>query len=109
MHIHYRANIDFWDPLLINTLVSSRPVIVFDNAGVGRSTGEIPRTFQGRADDLIAFVKALGLEQIDLLGFSIGGCVVEIVALTAPELIRKLITAGNAPSIPTADTVAGIV
>ncbi|KAF2816649.1 alpha/beta-hydrolase [Mytilinidion resinicola] len=108
-HIHYRANMDFWDPLFINTLAANRPVIVFDQSGVGRSTGEIPNTFQGWANDLIAFVKALGLAQIDLLGFSMGGCAVQMVALTAPELIRKLIIAGSAASVPTAETVTEIV
>ncbi|KAF2496783.1 alpha/beta-hydrolase [Lophium mytilinum] len=108
-HIHYRANMDFWDPLFINSLAANRPVIIFDQSGVGRSTGEIPNTFQGWADDLIAFVKALGLEQIDLLGFSMGGCAVQMVALTAPELVRKLIIAGSAASMPTAETVTGIV
>ena len=73
MHIHYRANMDLWDPLFINTLAKAREVIIFDNAGVGRSTGEVPGTFQGWADDLICFVEALDLKKVDLLGFSMGG------------------------------------
>jgi pimeloyl-ACP methyl ester carboxylesterase len=100
LHIHFRANMDSWDPLLINSLAQHRPVIIFDNSGVGRSTGEIPTTYQGWAENLIAFVRSLGLTQIELLGFSMGGCAVQQVALTAPDLIRKLIIAGSGTSEP---------
>jgi pimeloyl-ACP methyl ester carboxylesterase len=72
MHIHFRGSMDFWDPALLNTLGAARPVIIFDQAGVGRSTGEIPTTFKEWADDLIVFVIALGIVEIDLLGFSMG-------------------------------------
>lgn len=109
MHIHYRANMDLWDPLFVNTLAKSRPVIIFDNAGVGRSTGEIPETFQGWADDLISFVQALGLEKFDLLGFSMGGYCAQMTALTAPHLVRKLILSGTGSSTPSADHVPGVV
>jgi len=63
---------DFWDPALINALAARRPVIIFDNAGVGKSSGDIPPTYQGWADNVITFVEALGIEQIDPLGFSMG-------------------------------------
>lgn len=110
MHIHFRANMDFWDPALINALAAARPVVLFDQAGVGRSTGEIPLTYQGWADDLIAFVEALGLTQIDLLGFSMGGRAVQMVALTAPQLVRKLILAGTSASEPSSSSsTSGIV
>jgi pimeloyl-ACP methyl ester carboxylesterase len=110
LHIHFRANMDFWDPLLINSLAQHRPVIIFDNSGVGRSTGEIPTTYQGWAENLIAFVRSLHLTKIDLLGFSMGGCAVQQVALTAPSLIRKLIIAGSGTSepSPTSD-ISGII
>lgn len=100
MHIHFRANMDYWDPLLINALAAARPVILFDQAGVGRSSGEVPLTYQGWADDLLAFVNALGLVRIDLLGFSMGGRAVQMVALTAPQLVRKLVLAGTSASEP---------
>ncbi|KAF2184486.1 alpha/beta-hydrolase [Zopfia rhizophila CBS 207.26] len=110
MHIHFRANMDFWDPLLINSLASGRPVIVFDQAGVGRSTGVIPTTYQGWADDLIAFINALGIKKFDLFGFSMGGAAAQMVALSAPNLVRKLILGGTAASIPSdSSDVAGIV
>ncbi|KIW67790.1 hypothetical protein PV04_07018 [Phialophora macrospora] len=109
MHIHYRANMDLWDPLFVNTLARARTVIIFDNAGVGRSTGQVPETFQGWADDLISFVEALGLEKFDLLGFSMGGYCAQMTALTAPHLIRKLILSGTGSSTPSADHVPGVV
>jgi pimeloyl-ACP methyl ester carboxylesterase len=100
MHIHFRGSMDFWDPALLNALGAARPVIIFDQAGVGRSTGEVPTTFKEWADDLILFVKALGITKIDLLGFSMGGAAAQMVALTAPQLIRRLILAGTSTSAP---------
>ena len=109
MHIHFRANMDFWDPLLLNTLGSHRPVIIFDQTGVGRTPGTVPTTFQGWANDLIALIKALDLKQIDLLGFSMGGIAVQMVALTAPRLIRKLILAGTTSSMTPVEQIPGVV
>lgn len=104
MHIHFRASMGFWDPAPINPLSASRLVIIFDQASVSRSTGEIPTSFKEWADDLITFVAALGLAQIDLLGFSMGGGAVQMVALTAPKLVRRLVLAGTYTSAP-ADTI----
>lgn len=110
LHIHYRANMDLWDPLLLNTLASTRRVIIFDNAGVGRSTGEIPTNYQGWAESLLSFVHSLNLSTIDLAGFSMGGACVQQVALTEPTLIRKLIIMGTSASQPGPESdVAGIV
>lgn len=109
MHIHYRANMDLWDPVFVNTLASARPVIIFDNAGVGRSSGQVPETFQGWADDAISFIEALGLKQVDFLGFSMGGYAAQMVALTAPHLVRKLVLSGTGASTPSAAHVAGVV
>lgn len=99
-HMHFRGNLDIWDPLLINTLALTREVIIFDNAGVGRSTGSIPSEFQGWADDLISFVRALEIGKFDLMGFSMGGIMVQHVALTVPEMVRRLIVAGSRPAAP---------
>lgn len=109
MHIHYRANMDLWDPLFLNSLVKARQVIIFDNAGVGRSTGEIALTFQGWADSAISFLEALQLKKFDLLGFSMGGYCAQMIALTAPHLIRRLILCGTSASLPSADHVPGVV
>jgi pimeloyl-ACP methyl ester carboxylesterase len=72
-HIHFRGSIDFWDPLLVNKIAERREVILFDNSGVGRSTGSVPPTFAGWAADMISFIDSLGLKQVDLFGFSMGG------------------------------------
>ncbi|KAJ9662885.1 hypothetical protein H2198_001113 [Neophaeococcomyces mojaviensis] len=102
MHIHFRANMDLWDPLLVNTLADHREVIIFDNAGIGRSNGEVKSSYQEWADDLISFVQALQLGKFDLLGFSMGGIAVQRVALTVPDMVRKLIIAGSRATAPVA-------
>jgi pimeloyl-ACP methyl ester carboxylesterase len=85
-------------------------VIIFDQAGVGRSNGTVATTFQGWADNVIAMISALGIKKIDLFGFSMGGCAAQMVALTAPSLIRKLILGGTAASLPGPDSdVSGII
>ena len=100
LHMHFRGNMDFWDPLLINNLAAQRPVIIFDQSGVGRTDGTVPDTYAGWVANIIALVDALVLKQIDLFGFSMGGLAVGMVALNAPHLIRKLIIAGSASSVP---------
>jgi pimeloyl-ACP methyl ester carboxylesterase len=100
MHIHYRANMDLWDPLLLSCLSAHRPVLIFDEPGVGRTPGTVPTTYQGWADDVILFTDALGLKKIDLLGFSMGGIAVSYVALKRPVLVRRLILAGTTASVP---------
>lgn len=90
---------DHWDPALLNPLAATRPVILIDNAGVGRSTGEIPKTFKEWAQHYINVVSALGIRQFDVLGFSMGGCVAQLVALNAPpRSVRSLILLGTTPS-----------
>lgn len=70
MMMHFRGNMDFWDPALVDALGKSRPIILMDNAGIGKSEGEIPTTLQGWAEHVINLLKALEIHQIDLLGFS---------------------------------------
>src|SRR5512132_2435505 len=94
---HFRGNLDNWDPPLIDALSSSRRVVAFDNVGVGGSSGVTPHRIDQMAIDAIAFVAALGVEQIDLLGFSIGSFVAQEIALTRPGLVRKVILASSAP------------
>jgi pimeloyl-ACP methyl ester carboxylesterase len=94
---HFRGNLDSWDPALIDALAQSRRVVTFDNAGVGGSTGTTPDTIEQMARDAIAFVSALGLSQVDLLGFSIGSFVAQEIALRRPALVRRLILASSAP------------
>jgi pimeloyl-ACP methyl ester carboxylesterase len=94
---HFRGNLDNWDPALIDALAASREVILVDYAGVGSSTGEPAKSVGESARHIIAFTEELGLERIDLLGFSLGGFVAQEIALVRPYLIRKLVLAGTGP------------
>lgn len=93
----FRGTMDHWDPALLEVVAKERPVIVFDNAGVGASTGEVGTEIAGAAKSAAAFVDALGLSQIDALGWSMGGTVVQQLALDRPGLIRRLVLAGTGP------------
>jgi pimeloyl-ACP methyl ester carboxylesterase len=94
---HFRGNLDNWDPALTDALAAEREIILVDYAGVGSSTGEPSRTIASMARQMIAFVGALGLAEIDLLGFSIGGFVAQQIALVRPTLLRRLILAATGP------------
>ncbi|MET4069522.1 pimeloyl-ACP methyl ester carboxylesterase [Bradyrhizobium sp. S3.2.6] len=94
---HFSGNIDAWDPAVLNALASDRPVIAFDNAGVGHSTGQTPDNIAAMARDAVAFINVLGLSEVDLLGFSLGGCVAQQIAAEHGRLVRKLILVGTAP------------
>jgi pimeloyl-ACP methyl ester carboxylesterase len=95
---HFSGNLDAWDPAMVNALAVDRPVIAFDNAGVGRSSGQTPDNIAAMARDAIAFItEGLGLSKVDLLGFSLGGCIAQYIAAERGELVRKLILAGTAP------------
>lgn len=98
MHIHFRGNMDFWDPTLINPLAIQRPILLIDNAGVGRSGGEIGESYKVWAKVIIDVVNALKTPKIDVFGFSMGGFAAQMIALDAPELVRKLIITGSGPS-----------
>jgi pimeloyl-ACP methyl ester carboxylesterase len=94
---HFSGNIDAWDPAVVNTLAVDRPVIAFDNAGVGRSTGNTPDSVEAMARDAVTFIEQLGFSEVDLLGYSLGGCVAQQMAAEHGPLIRKLILVGTAP------------
>src|SRR5712671_6172066 len=94
---HFRGGMDHWDPAVTDGFAKNRPVILFDNAGVASSTGETPDTIDAMAEHATDFVAALGLSQIDLLGFSIGGYIAQTLTIRHPELIRRLILAGTGP------------
>jgi len=94
---HFQGTLDHWDPAVTDGLAKDREVILFDNAGVSSSSGEVPSSFQEMGANAIAFIKALGLVQVDVLGFSIGGMVAQEIALQGQELVRKLILVGTGP------------
>jgi pimeloyl-ACP methyl ester carboxylesterase len=91
---HFRGGLDHWDPAVTDGLAAGRPVILFDNAGVAGSGGETPDTIDAMADHAAAFVRALGLRQIDALGFSMGGGVAQALAQRYPQLVRRMVVAG---------------
>jgi pimeloyl-ACP methyl ester carboxylesterase len=95
---HLAAVLDNWDPRVVDGIAAQHPVITFDNRGVGASTGSTPDTIQAMADDAITFIRELGLNQVDLLGFSMGGMIAQVIAQDEPQLVRKLILAGTGPA-----------
>jgi pimeloyl-ACP methyl ester carboxylesterase len=94
---HLMAVLDDWDPRVIDGIAAQRRVIAFDNRGVGASGGSVPLTIDEMAQDAIAFIRALGFKQVDLLGFSLGGGVAQMLALQAPDLVRRIVLAGTGP------------
>jgi pimeloyl-ACP methyl ester carboxylesterase len=94
---HFRGNLDNWDPALVDALAAGRRVITFDNVGVAATTGRTPSTIEAMAHDAIAFVDAMGLPRVDLLGFSIGSFVAQELALIRPDLLRRVVLASSAP------------
>ena len=94
---HFRGNLDNWDPALVDALADDRRIVTFDNAGVGGSTGTTPSTITQMAHDAIAFLDALELGAVDLLGFSIGSFVAQEIALIRPAVVRRLVLASSAP------------
>jgi pimeloyl-ACP methyl ester carboxylesterase len=94
---HFTGTMDYWDPAVTDGLAREREVILFNNAGVSSSSGEVPTTFEEMGANAVAFIRALGLSKADVLGFSIGGMVAQEIALQAPDLVRKLILVGTGP------------
>ena len=96
--VHLAATLDNWDPRVVDGIAAKRRVIAFDNRGVGGSTGKTSDTIQAMADDAVTFIRALGFEQVDLHGFSMGGMVAQVIARDEPHLVRKLILTGTGPA-----------
>jgi pimeloyl-ACP methyl ester carboxylesterase len=94
---HFRGNLDNWDPALIDALARGRQVITFDNRGVAASSGTTPNTIAQMALDAIDFIDALGVGQVDLLGFSIGSFVAQEIVLVRPSIVHKAVLASSAP------------
>jgi len=95
---HLAAVLDNWDPRVVDGLAAKHRVIAFDNRGVGTTTGTTPKTIQAMATDAVTFIRALGLTQVDLLGFSMGGMIAQVIVQDEPQLVRKLILAGTGPA-----------
>ncbi|MGA4962045.1 alpha/beta fold hydrolase [Streptomyces pseudogriseolus] len=97
MHMRLRGTIDHWDPMFLDLVSAEREVIIFDNRGTNFSTGSAPVTMDELVQGSLAFIGALGLTDIDVLGWSMGGIVAQGVALAAPELVHRLVVAGSSP------------
>ncbi len=95
---HLAAVLDNWDPRVVDGIAARHRVITFDNRGVGASRGSTPDTIEAMATDAVAFIRALGLEKVDLLGFSMGGMIAQLIAADEPQLVRRVILAGTGPA-----------
>ena len=94
---HFRGNLDNWDPALVDALAADRRVVPFNNVGVASTTGTTPNTAEAMAHGAIAFIEAVGLQRVDLLGFSIGSFVAQEIALIRPDLLQRVVLASAAP------------
>lgn len=94
---HFTGTLDNWDPAVTDALASGRDVILFESAGLGRSTGKVPETIAGMAKHALAFLDGLRVEEVDVLGFSLGGMVAQQMALDRPSIVRRMILVGTAP------------
>lgn len=94
---HFTAVLDDWDPRVLDGVAARHHVIAFDNRGVGATGGKVPTDIEAMGADAIAFIRALGHDEVDLIGFSLGGAVAQMVALQAPELVRRIVIAGSGP------------
>ena len=95
---HLAAELDRWDPRVVDGIATRRRVIVFDNQGIGASEGKTPLSVEAMARDAVAFIRALGFAQVDLFGFSLGGFISQVIAQEEPQLVRKIILAGTGPA-----------
>src|SRR6267378_8198654 len=94
---HFTGTLDNWDPAVTDPLATEREVILFDSAGVGRSSGKVPTTVAGMASHALDFLDGLGLDSCDVLGFSLGGMVAQQMAAERPSIFRRMILVGTAP------------
>jgi pimeloyl-ACP methyl ester carboxylesterase len=94
---HFTGTMDSWDPVVANGLAKTRPVIVFDNSGVGKTSGKTPDNVAQMAADAGQFISALGFTKVDLLGYSLGGFIAQLLAAHSPGLVQKVILVGTAP------------
>ncbi|RHW28178.1 alpha/beta hydrolase [Nocardioides immobilis] len=94
---HFTAVLDDWDPRIVDGIAARHHVIAFDNRGVGSTGSRVPHDIEQMGADAIAFIRALGYSEVDLFGFSLGGAVAQMVALQAPDLVRRMVLAGTGP------------
>ena len=95
--MHFTGTMDHWDPALTDGFAHDREVILFNNAGISSSSGEVPTSIEEMAQHAAAFTDALGIEKLDALGFSMGGLIAQQFSIGRPNLVRKLILVGTGP------------
>jgi len=95
---HLAAVLDNWDPRVIDGIAASHHIITFDNRGIGASSGSPANSIEQMADDAVTFIRAMGFDKVDLVGFSLGGMVAQEVVLKEPQLVRKMVLAGTGPA-----------
>ena len=95
--MHFTGTMDHWDPALTDGFAQDREVILFNNAGVSSSSGEVPTSIEEMAQHAAAFIDALGIKKLDALGFSIGGLIAQQFTIDRPDLVQKLILVGTGP------------
>jgi pimeloyl-ACP methyl ester carboxylesterase len=96
-NMHFTGTMDHWDPAVTDGIAQQRDVILFNNAGISSSSGEVPTRIEVMAANAATFIKALGLAKVDVLGFSLGGLVAQELALAERALVRRLILLGTGP------------
>jgi pimeloyl-ACP methyl ester carboxylesterase len=96
-NMHFTGTMDHWDPLVTDGLAAAREVILFNNAGISSTSGEVPASVEEMAANAAAFIKALGLVKVDILGFSLGGFVAQALTVAEPGLVRRLVLVGTGP------------
>lgn len=96
--VHLAANLDNWDPRIVDPIAKGHHVITFDNRGLGASSGQVPDSVEAMADDAATFIKALGFDKIDIFSFSLGGMVAQAFVAKYSSLVRKLILTGTGPA-----------
>jgi pimeloyl-ACP methyl ester carboxylesterase len=96
-NMHFTGTMDHWDPAVTDGFAKDRDVILFDNAGISSSSGEVPTSIEEMAANAAAFIKALGLTRVDVLGFSIGGFIAQTLAIAEPKLVRRVVLVGTGP------------
>ena len=96
-NMHFTGTMDHWDPAVTDGFAKDREVILFDNAGISSSSGEVPTSIEEMAADAAAFVRAFGLTEVDVLGFSLGGLIAQTLAIAEPKLVRRVVLVGTGP------------
>ncbi|MFP3947546.1 MAG: alpha/beta fold hydrolase, partial [Longimicrobiales bacterium] len=85
------ASVHDWGPT-VEILARNRRLIAFDTRGAGRSAApDVPMCLEELADDAASVLEAYGLESTDVVGYSMGGMVAQILAVHRPERVRRLV------------------